>query len=125
MEIKYLSTKDAPQPNGHYSQATVFADLIFISGQLPFKPDGTKVNGSIEEQAEQTLLNIQAILKAAGSDWSKVLKMTIYVSDIKLWGQINDVYARILGDAKPARAVIPVNELNYGFKIEIDAVAVK
>ena len=65
----------------------------------------------------------EAILKAAGSDLSRVLKMTVYVSDIGLWGRVNEVYARMLGEHRPARAVIPTKELHYGFLIEIEAVA--
>jgi 2-iminobutanoate/2-iminopropanoate deaminase len=124
MEIKQILTPDAPAPGGHYSQAVVHNGLIYISGQLPIKAQtGEKVLGPIEEQTEQVLANISAILKAAGSDLSRVLKMTIYVSDISLWGAVNEVYARVMGDARPARAVVPTRELHYGFLIEIEAIA--
>jgi 2-iminobutanoate/2-iminopropanoate deaminase len=69
------------------------------------------------------LKNIGEILKAAGSDLSRVLKMTVYISDIELWSAVNAVYARVMGEHRPARAVVPVKELHYGFKIEIEAVA--
>ena len=79
--------------------------------------------GSIEEQTEQALTNVSEILKASGSDLSLVLKMTVYVSDIGLWQRVNAVYARVMGDHRPARAVIPRKELHYGFLVEIDAIA--
>ena len=83
---------------------------------------GQKVEERIE-QTEQVLANIRAILQAAGSDMNRMLKMTVYVSDIELWGKVNEVYARAFGEHRPARAVVPVNELHYGFKIEIEAIA--
>lgn len=95
-----------------------------MSGQLSIDPKtGEKKLGTIEEQTEQALSNVYEILKAAGSDWSRVLKMTVYVSDIGLWEAVNKVYIRVLGENKPARAVIPTGPLHYGFLIEIEAVA--
>ncbi len=124
MEITHVSTQDAPTPAGHYSQAVVYNGLIFVAGQLAIDPQtGEKRLGSVEEQTEQALKNVAAILEAAGSDFSRVLKMTVYVSDIGLWGRVNEVYARVLGEHRPARAVIPTKELHHGFLIEIDAVA--
>ncbi|HEY0171907.1 MAG TPA: Rid family detoxifying hydrolase [Pyrinomonadaceae bacterium] len=124
MEIKTVNTRNAPSPGGHYSQAVVYNGLVFVSGQLSIDPrTGEKKLGSIEEQTEQVLKNVGEILKAAGSDMSRVLKMTVYVSDIGLWEAVNEVYARVLGEHRPARAVIPTGELHYGFLIEIDAVA--
>jgi len=124
MEITYVHTQDAPTPAGHYSQAVVYNGLVFVAGQLAIDPrTGEKRLGSIEEQTEQALQNVGGILKAANSDLSRVLKMTVYISDIDLWGRVNEVYARVLGEHRPARAVIPTRELHYGFLIEIDAVA--
>lgn len=123
-EITLVQTPDAPAPAGHYSQATVHRGVVYVAGQLAIDPQtGEKKLGSIEEQTEQTLKNVGAILTAAGSDLSRVLKMTIYISDINLWGAVNEVYARVLGAHRPARAVVPTQELHYGFLIEIDAVA--
>ncbi len=124
MEIKPVLTANAPAPAGHYSQAVVHNGLIYISGQLAINPQtGEKILGPIEEQTEQVLVNIAAILRAAGSDLSRVLKMTIYISDMSLWGRVNEVYARVMGEARPARAIVPVKELHYGFLIEIEAIA--
>lgn len=122
-EIKYVSTPNAPTPAGHYSQAVVHNGLVFVAGQLAINPAGEHLVGSIEEQTEQALTNVAEILKAAGSDLSRVLKMTIYISDIGLWGQVNTVYARVMGDHRPARAIVPTKELHYDFQIEIEAVA--
>jgi 2-iminobutanoate/2-iminopropanoate deaminase len=124
MEIKAINTPNAPTPGGHYSQAVVYNGLVFVSGQLSIDPrTGEKKLGSIEEQTEQALKNVAEILKGAGSDLSRLLKVTIYISDISLWGAVNTVYARMLGEHRPARAVIPTRELHYGFLIEIEAVA--
>jgi len=124
MEITTVSTPDAPTPGGHYSQAIVYNGLVYVAGQLAINPHtGQKITGSIEEQTEQCLTNIAEILKAAGTDLSRVLKMTVYVTDIEMWGAANSVYARVMGDHRPARAIVPVKELHYGFKIEIDAIA--
>ena len=124
MEITHVHTQDAPAPGGHYSQAVVYNGLVFVAGQLAIDPrTGEKMLGSIEEQTEQALRNVGAILKAAGSDLSRVLKMTVYISDINLWGVVNEVYARVMGEHRPARAVIPTRELHHGFLIEIDAIA--
>lgn len=124
MEIRTVNTPDAPTPGGHYSQAVVYNGLVFVAGQLSIDPrTGEKKLGSVEEQTEQALRNVAAILKAAGSDLSRVLKMNVYVSDIEMWGAVNEVYARVLGNHRPARAVIPTRELHYGFVVEIDAVA--
>ncbi|MGH9842972.1 MAG: RidA family protein [Blastocatellia bacterium] len=124
MEIKSVSTPNAPRPAGHYSQAVIHQGLVYVAGQLPIDPaTGEKKLGPIEEQAEQVLRNIRAILQAAGSDLHRVLKMTVYISDISLWGKVNEVYAQMLGDHRPARAVVPVKELHHGFQIEIEAIA--
>ena len=124
MEIKSVLTPNAPRPAGHYSQAIVHNGLIYVAGQLPIDPStGEKKLGPIEEQTEQVLANIRAILQAAGSDLDRVLKTTVYISDIGLWGKVNEVYARVLGEHRPARAVVPVKELHHGFQIEIEAVA--
>lgn len=124
MNIKSVKTDDAPSPGGHYSQGVVHNGLVFVSGQLSIDPrTGEKKLGSIEEQTEQALKNVAAILKAANSDLSRVLKMTVYVADINLWSAVNTVYARFMGEHHPARAVVPTGELHYGFLVEIEAIA--
>jgi 2-iminobutanoate/2-iminopropanoate deaminase len=123
MEITTVLTRNAPAPAGHYSQAIVYNGLVYVAGQLAIDPQtGTRLTGSIEEQTERCLKNIGEILNAAGSGLGRVLKMTVYISDMELWPAVNAVYARVMGDHRPARAVVPVKELHYGFKIEIEAI---
>jgi 2-iminobutanoate/2-iminopropanoate deaminase len=125
MTIKKILTTDAPVPAGHYSQAVVCNNMVFISGQLPIVPStGEKLTGSIEEQTLQVLKNINAITEASGSNISKIVKVTVYISDIELWGGVNKIYSAFFGDHKPARAIVPVKDLHYGCKIEMDAIAV-
>ena len=124
MKLKSVVTTNAPAPAGHYSQAIVHDGIVYVSGQLGIDPaDRERKVGSIEEQTEQVLQNIREILRAAGSDLDRVLKMTVYVSDMSLWGTVNAVYSRIMGDHRPARAVVPTKELHSGFQVEIDAIA--
>jgi 2-iminobutanoate/2-iminopropanoate deaminase len=124
MQIKTVTTADAPTPAGHYSQGVIYNDLVFVSGQLSIDPQtGDKRFGPVEDQTELALRNVEAILKAANSDLSRVLKVTIFITDIDLWGAVNSVYARVFGEHKPARAIIPCGPLHHGFLIEIEAIA--
>jgi 2-iminobutanoate/2-iminopropanoate deaminase len=123
--MREISTDQAPPPAGHYAQAIVHDGLVYVSGQLAVDPQtGEKRLGDIEAQTRQALANVAAILRAAGSDVDRVLKTTVYVADIALWGRVNAVYAAFFGDHRPARAVVPTRELHYGFLVEIEAVAV-
>ncbi len=122
--MKSVQTEKAPLPGGHYSQAIVHNGLVYVSGQLPVDPEtGEKQTGSIEEQTRLVLQNLSAILEASGSSLDQVLKVTVYISDISLWGKVNEVYAEIFGEHRPARAIVPTRDLHFGFKIEVDAVA--
>jgi len=122
--MRFIETGHAPAAGGHYSQAVVHHGLVFVSGQLPVTPGQNEHRvGTIEEQTEQVLRNVEAILVAAGSGLDRVLQMTVYVSDGALWGRVNAVYSRILGAHRPARAVVPVKELHYGYQIEVQAIA--
>lgn len=124
MAITRISTPNAPTPAGHYAQATVHHGTVYVAGQLSIDPaTGQKLHGSIEEQAERTLRNVEAILHAAGSDFAHLLKVNVYVTDIAFWPRVNAVYARVVGRDVPARAVVPVPALNHGLLIEIDAIA--
>jgi len=121
-----ISTQNAPKPSGHYSQAIVHNNIVYVSGQLPIEPKtGEKRIGSIEEQTEQALKNLSEILKAAGCNINQVVKTTVYISDIELWDRVNAVYSRFFGGHRPARAVVPTRNLHFGFQIEIEAIAAR
>ncbi|BCS87918.1 RidA family protein [Pseudodesulfovibrio sediminis] len=122
--MKSISTPECAPPAGHYSQGIVHNGLIYVSGMLAVDPaTGERRLGTIEEQTEQALRNIEGVLKAAGSGRDRVIKCTCYISDIELWGRVNAVYATFFGTHKPARAVVPTRELHYGFLVEIDCIA--
>jgi 2-iminobutanoate/2-iminopropanoate deaminase len=122
--MRTIQPADQPQPKGHYSPGIEHNGLIFVSGQLPMTLDTREpFTGSIEEQTELALRNVEAVLKAVGSDLRHVLQFTIYVSDMELWGAVNATYARVMGDHRPARAIVPVKDLHFDTKIEIQAIA--
>lgn len=112
------------RPAGHYSHAVVHDGLVYVSGQLPIR-DGelTLVEGSVEEQTSQAIDNLRRVLESAGSGLERVIKTTVYVSDISLWERINREYARAFGTHRPARSVVPTLELHHGFCVEIEAIA--
>src|SRR5262249_24724334 len=100
--------------------------LIFVSGQLPMDlVTREPFAGDIETQTELALKNVEAVLKEAGSGLQHRGQMTIYNLDIELWGKVNEAYARVLGDHRPARAIVPVKDLHFDTKIEIQAIATK
>ncbi len=122
--MRSIETPLAPKPAGHYSQGIVHGGLLYIAGQLPIDPaTGAQIHGSIEEQTQCVLANVDGVLKGAGSSRDRVLKVTVYVTDISLWPRVNAVYAQFFGTHKPARAVVPTPPLHHGFLIEIEAVA--
>ena len=123
--METVRTDRAPTPAGHYSQAVVHNGIVYVAGQLPGDPDNPDAPfpSSVEAQTERVLANIQAVLEAAGSDLSQVLQMTVYVSDMDYWGPVNAAYARVMGDHRPARAIVPVKDLK-GSALEVQAVAV-
>lgn len=120
-----IATDTAPAPAGHYSQGMIHEGLVYVSGQLPIDPaSGAPRIGSIEEQTQLAITNVAAVLEAAGSSLDRIIKTTVYVSDIDLWGRVNTVYAECFGEHRPARAVVPTRDLHFGCQVEIDAVAV-
>lgn len=124
-EITSTNPAAMAAPGGHYSHAVAAHGFVFVSGQLPIAPDGTRLNEApFEEQARQVLDNVAAALVAAGSAVNNLVQVRVYVTDIQSWPAFNTIYAAWAGSARPARAVVPVPELHYGFKIEVEAVGV-
>jgi 2-iminobutanoate/2-iminopropanoate deaminase len=121
-----VRTEEAPAPfqGAPYSQAIRTGDFVFVSGQLALRPDHAEIVGdSIEEQTEQVLANLRAILEAAGSGLDRLVKTTVYLADLGDFAGMNEVYARHVGEVPPARATIEVSALPSGAKVEIEAVA--
>ena len=119
-----INTRKAPAAIGPYSQAIKFNNLVFISGQIAIHPkENMLVNGDIEIQTRQVIENIKAILEDIGSSLEKVLKVTIFITDMKDFDQINRVYSEYFGISLPARACVEVSNLPKGAKIEIEAIA--
>lgn len=126
IEMRTIQPPDQPRPRGHYSPGIEHNGLIFVSGQLPMSLDTREpFTGDIETQTELALRNVEHVLKVAGSDLAHVIQMTIYVSDMELWDAVNEKYAEIMGEHRPARAIVPVKELHFGTQIEIQAIAAK
>ncbi|MCG8469042.1 MAG: RidA family protein [Gemmatimonadetes bacterium] len=122
--MRAIHTDEAPAPAGHYSQAIVHDGVAYVSGQLPMDPKGKALgDASVQHQTRVVLGNIDAILRAAGSGLDRALQVTIYVTDIAHWPAVNEAYIEVMGDHRPARAVIPVNELHYGVALEVQAIA--
>jgi len=119
-----ISTPEAPQAIGPYSQGVRSGEFLFISGQLPLDPaTGEIVPGDVTLQAEQALKNLEAILKAAGSGMDKVVKTTIFLKNIQDFKAVNEVYSRFFKHDPPARSAFAVAELPRGALIEIEAIA--
>lgn len=122
--MQKVQPRDQPRPKGHYSPGIVHNGLVYVSGQLPMDLKTREpFSGDIEMQTELALRNVEAVLHEAGSDLDHVLQMTIYISDIELWGKVNEAYARVMGGHRPARAIVPVKDLHFDTKIEIQAIA--
>lgn len=122
--MKTITTDNALKPAGHYAQAVVHNDTVYVSGQLAVDPNtGEKVFGTVGEQLEVVLNNIKLILTEAGSDTNKILKMTVYIPDVSLWDEVNVVYSKFFGDHKPARVIVPCRPLHFGLSIEVDCIA--
>ena len=121
-----VRTQRAPEPVGPYSQAVVHQGLVYASGQIPLDPEtGQKIEGDIEAQTEQVIANLSAVLEAAGSSLSQVLRATVYLTDLSLFPRVNALYAQhFTGIPAPARATVQVAALPLGAEIEIDAIAV-
>jgi 2-iminobutanoate/2-iminopropanoate deaminase len=121
--IKRVHTDRAPAAIGPYSQGIIAGGFLFTAGQAGLDPrTGKLVPGDVVPQAERTLANLHAVIEAAGASWNDVVKTTVYLKDIADFARMNQVYAKTLGDARPARSTVQVAALPEGALVEIDAV---
>lgn len=124
MPIAFVSTEQAPKAIGPYSQATIVNGMVYTAGQIAFNPATMEiVGGGIKEQTERVLANLKAVLAAAGSDLSRVVKTTVFLVDMQDFPAMNEVYAQAFGEHKPARSTVAVAGLPRGVRVEIDVVA--
>ena len=121
--LKYVDTKKAPAAIGPYSQGVVLNGIAFFSGQIPLNPETGEVVGStVEEQAEQVMKNIQALLDSQGASFTDVVKTTCFLADMKDFAAFNEVYAKYF-TGKPARSCVAVKELPKGVLCEVETIA--
>lgn len=124
MSVRYISTTDAPEAIGAYSQATAAGGFLFTAGQIPLDPaSGKVVEGDVTAQAEQVLKNLTAVLTNAGVSWAEVVKTTIFLVDMADFAKVNEVYAKAIGGSRPARSTVAVAGLPRGVRVEIECVA--
>ncbi|ASZ12683.1 RidA family protein [Chitinophaga pendula] len=122
--MKMIAPANLPTPAGHYTPGVVSGNLLFVSGQLPVKPDGSHTSAEpFEVQAQQAISNLLEVVKAAGAAVNHIVKVNVYIAGVQYWPVFNQLYAAAMGNHKPARAIIPVPELHHGYLVEIDAVA--
>lgn len=123
-DIQYLAPERMAPPGGHYSHAVKAGDLIFLAGQLPIAADGRRLADlDFATQVRQVLANLALALESAGSSVQELVQVRVYIVDINDWPIFDQIYAAWIGDYRPARAVVPVPVLHYGFRIEIEGVA--
>lgn len=122
--MDFVSTPAAPAAIGPYSQGTITGNLVYTAGQVALDPASMEiVPGGVPEQTEQVMKNLAAILAAAGSDLSRVVKTTVFLVDMADFAAMNEVYARHFGNHRPARSTVAVVGLPKGVRVEIEAIA--
>jgi 2-iminobutanoate/2-iminopropanoate deaminase len=123
--MKFIQAPELAPPAGHYSQATVSHGFVFLSGLLPAADAKGEVSGSFREQCESVFEKAAHVLRAADCDWHDVVSCTVYIVGIERWAELNDVYAAVFGEHKPARTVVPVPPLRSGALLEVQIVAAR
>ncbi len=124
--MKAIHTPQAPAAIGPYSQAVEAGNLVFVSGQLPVVPStGLFPEGGIAEQTRQSLCNVSAILQAAGTDLSHVVKTTVFLADMTDFAAMNEIYAQFFAEPFPARCAVAAKSLPKGALVEIEVIAVR
>lgn len=121
---RIIHTNQAPAPIGPYSQAVAFGDTLYVSGQIALDPQTGELNmQTLEQETEQVMQNLKAVLAAAGADFSNVLKSSIFLSDMQLFSAVNAIYARYFNENPPARETVQVAGLPKGVNVEISVIA--
>ena len=124
MPLKTVVTDQAPKAIGPYSQGIVASGFLFAAGQIAIDPaTGQVIAGDVRAQTERVLENLSAVLAAAGASWRHVVKTTVFLHDMNDFPAVNETYARVLGEARPARSTVQVAGLPRGVLVEIDAIA--
>ncbi|HPR08690.1 MAG TPA: Rid family detoxifying hydrolase [Denitromonas sp.] len=121
--MNVVSTPNAPQAIGPYSQAIALDGLLFTSGQIPLATDGSKVEGDIAAQTEQVFNNLEGILTSTGATLADVIKVTVFMTDLGEFAAMNAVFAKRFGEHRPARSTVQVVALPTGARVEIEAIA--
>ena len=124
MSREIIKTANAPEAIGPYSQAVKSGNFLFVSGQLPLNPATGKITGDIKEQTRQSLENLKAILQAASSSTSKVMKTTVFLKNLDDFTVMNEIYSEYFPKDAPARSTIEVSRIPRGALVEIEAIAV-
>ena len=124
MPLRTTHSDKAPAAIGPYSQAVIANGLLFTAGQVALDPASMQVvEGDIVTQTEQVLRNLDAVLASAGASWTDVVKTTVFLTDMRDFARMNEVYARVMGDARPARSTVQVSGLPRGVQVEIELIA--
>lgn len=123
MSVKIVQTDQAPTAIGPYSQGVVANGFLYTAGQIAIDPATSQiVTGDVRAQTERVMLNLEAVLSTVGASWRDVVKTTVFLHDMNDFPVVNEVYGRVLGDARPARSTVQVSALPRGVLVEIDAV---
>ena len=122
--MEYIHTDDAPRAIGPYSQAVKIGNMVYLSGQIGLDPKTGNLVEGFEAQVRRALTNLQAVLRAAGTDFNGVLRSGVYLIDLANFQKLNEIYAEFFGDHKPARSTIGVAQLPKGASVEIDLIAI-
>tara|TARA_Y100000814_G_scaffold183440_1_gene134145 strand:+ start:112 stop:492 length:381 start_codon:yes stop_codon:yes gene_type:complete len=123
MTRKVIKTNDAPQAIGVYSQGIKVDNLVFTSGQIPLTPNGELIKGNFESECRQVIGNIEAVLKASDCKLSDIIKLTVFLTDLSLFPQLNEVFKEFFIEEPPARSAVEVSGLPMGVRVEMEAIA--
>lgn len=122
--MKFVDTDYSVRDGGHYTPGIIHGDTLYISGQLSIDPETKSVpTGGVKAEAAQSLKNLETVLHAAGLTKNDVIMCRVYIPDVAYWGELNEVYSAFFGTHKPARVVVPSNNLYGGCLVEIEAIA--